>query len=104
VTHQRSDTTPIDFTRSLRSDAGVEAFFNDAWESESPVEIADALSLIALAKGSEAQAALEAAGLPADYHERAPDWAEPPEWAVILKAIKALGLKLTGAVAAKPAA
>lgn len=93
--------TPWDPTEYLTDDEAIEVFFNDAWESGSQVEIADALAIIAKAKG--AAAAIEAVGLPADYHERGVDWDNPPEWSVILHAIKALGLKLTG-VTVKPAA
>lgn len=94
---------PWDATEYLTDDASIAAYFNDAWESESQVEIADVLAVIAKAKGPTAQAALNAAGLPANFRDMPVDWDNPPDWGVLLKAIKALGLKLTGVVE-KPAA
>lgn len=95
------DLQPFDAAENLDSDEAIEAFFNDAWESESRIEIADALAIIAKAK--RAQAAIDAAGLSARFHDEPVDWDNPPEWDVLLRAIKALGLKLTGAMR-KPAA
>lgn len=97
------ELTPWDPTRYLTDDEAIEVYFNDAWESESQVEIADAIAVIAKAKGPGAQAAITAAGLPADFRDAPVDWDNPPEWGVLLRAIKALGLKLTGVVE-KPAA
>lgn len=96
--NEKLELRPWDPTRYLTDDESIEAFFNDAWESESPVEIADALAVIAKAKGPQAQAAITATGLSADFRDSPVDWDSPPEWGVLLKAIKALGLKLTGVV------
>ena len=102
-TGAKLELSPFDPTEYLTDDESIGYFFDDAWQSESPIEIADALSVIAKAKGPAAQAAMDAAGLPSDFRDRAIDWDNPPSWDVILAAIKALGLKLEGSVA-KPAA
>ncbi len=97
------DLSPFDPTHYLTDDESIGYYFDDAWQSESQIEIADALAVIAKAKGPAAQSAMDAAGLPADFRDRDVDWDNPPTWEVILAAIKALGLKLEGSVA-KPAA
>ena len=83
----------FDATDYLRSDEEIEAFLDDALQTDEPVEIADALVLIARAKGMTAVA--EAAGMPTASLLRTPDAQTPPTWATLLKVMKALGLRLT---------
>jgi probable addiction module antidote protein len=81
-------TFPFDAADYLDCDEAVEAFLQDALDSNEPIEIADALVVIARAKGLTAVA--EAAGLTKDMPA-----APPPTWPTLLKVISGLGLKLT---------
>lgn len=83
----------FDATDYLRSDEEIEAFLDDALKSDEPIEIADALVLIAKAKGLSSVA--EAAGMPRASLLRTPDAQTPPSWPTLLKVMKALGLRLT---------
>lgn len=82
------ETFPFDAADYLDSDEAVEAFLQDALDSNEPVEIADALVVIARAKGllSVTEAAGLMRGMPATL---------PPTWPTLLKVINGLGLKLT---------
>lgn len=82
------ETFPFDPADYLTSDEAVEAFLQDALDSNEPIEIADALVVIARAKGLTAMAV--AAGLTPEMP------ATPaPTWPTLLKVIGELGLKLT---------
>jgi len=81
-------TYPFDAAEYLDSDEAVEAFLQDALDSNEPIEIADALVVIARAKGLTA--VTEAAGLSKDMPAAA-----APAWPALMKVISGLGLKLT---------
>lgn len=95
------ELSPFDPSRYLTCDEAIEAYFNDAWDSESPLEIADALVVIAKARGAEDAAAAE--GLPRDFRQTSVAAKDVPDWPTLLRVVKALGLKLM-AVTIKPAA
>lgn len=80
-------TYPFDAADYLKSDEAIEAFLQDALDSNEPIEIADALVAIAQAKGLVAVA--EAAGLTRDMPAT-----EAPTWPTLLSVINGLGLKL----------
>lgn len=81
-------TYPFDAADYLDSDEAVEAFLQDALDTNEPLEIADALVVIARAKGLTAVA--EAEGL-----TRGMPLTSTPAWPTLLKVISGLGLKLT---------
>lgn len=81
-------TYPFDAADYLDSDEAVEAFLQDALDSNEPLEIADALVVIARAKGLTAVA--EAEGLTKGMSPT-----PTPAWPTLLKVINGLGLKLT---------
>ena len=83
----------FDATDQLRTDEQIEAFLDDALQTDEPIEVADALVLIAKAKGMTAL--VEAAGMPRASLLRTPDFQTPPTWATLLRVMKALGLRLT---------
>jgi probable addiction module antidote protein len=78
----------FDAAEYLDSDEAVEAFLQDALDSNEPIEIADALVVIARAKGLTA--VTEAAGL-----SEAMPAAPAPAWPTLLRVIGGLGLRLT---------
>lgn len=81
-------TYPFDAADYLDSDEAVEAFLQDALDRNEPLEIADALVVIARAKGLTA--VVEAEGL-----TRGMPPTSAPGWPTLLKVIRGLGLKLT---------
>ena len=81
-------TYPFDAAQYLDSDEAVEAYLQDALDSNEPIEIADALVVIARAKGLTAVA--EAAGL-----SRGMPSQPTPAWPTLLSVINGLGLRLT---------
>ena len=78
----------FDAAEYLNSDEAVEAFLQDALDSNEPVEIAEALVVIARAKGLTS--VTEAAGLSQDMTT-----ARAPAWPTLLQVIGELGLRLT---------
>ena len=95
------ETTPWDSAKYLQSDEAVEAYLQDAFDSGDTAEIADALGVIARAKGMTRIA--EQAGLSrtALYRTLSPEGR--PELSTLLKVMHAMHLRLTP-VTIKPAA
>ena len=86
-------TSPFDSAKYLDSPEAVEVSFEDALESNDPAIIAHAFGVIARAKGMSRIA--QDAGLSRESLYKALSADGNPELAIVLKVIKALGLKLT---------
>ena len=94
-------TFPFDAADYLDSDEAVEAFLADAFETGDASEIADALGVIARAKGMSRVA--EDAGLSRTALYRTLSSEGRPELPTLLRVMQALGLRLAP-VTIKPAA
>lgn len=94
-------TRPFDAVAYLDSDEAIEAFLADAFDSGDAAEIADALGVVARAKGMTRVA--EEAGLSRTALYRTLSADGRPELPTLLKVMQALGLRLTP-VTIKPAA
>ena len=86
-------TSAFDSAAYLDSPEAIEAYLEDALESNDPAIIAHALGVIARAKGMSQIA--QDAGLSRESLYKALSGDGNPELATVLKVIKALGLKLT---------
>jgi probable addiction module antidote protein len=86
-------TSPFDSAEYLDNPEAVEAYLEDALESNDPAIIAHAFGVIARAKGMSRIA--QDAGLSQESLYKALSADGNPELATVLKVIKALGLKLT---------
>lgn len=86
-------TSAFDSAAYLDSPDAIEAYLEDALESNDPAIIAHALGVIARAKGMSQIA--QDAGLSRESLYKALSADGNPELATVLKVIKALGLKLT---------
>ena len=95
------ELSPFDAAAYLETEEDVLVFLDDALETGEPFEIADALAIIARAKGLTEAA--EQAGLPKAVLDRVAGPQEAPDWSVLLHVMKALGLRLSP-VTIKPAA
>ncbi|MGJ0532739.1 addiction module antidote protein [Methylocystis sp.] len=85
--------SPLDSAEYLDNPESVEAYLEDALESDDPAIIAHAFGVIARAKGVSRIA--QDAGLSRESLYKALSADGNPELATVLKVIKALGLKLT---------
>ena len=86
-------TSPFDSAEYLDSPEAIEAYLEDALESNDSAIVAHALGVIARAKGMSRIA--QDAGLSRESLYKALSADGNPELATVLKVIKALGLKLT---------
>ena len=86
-------TSAFDSAAYLDSPEAIEAYLEDALESNDPAIVAHALGVIARAKGMSQIA--QDAGLSRESLYKALSADGNPELATVLKVIKALGLKLT---------
>ena len=86
-------TSPFDSAEYLDSPEAIEAYLEDALESNDSAIVAHALGVIARAKGMSQIA--QDAGLSRESLYKALSAEGNPELATVLKVIKALGLKLT---------
>lgn len=86
-------TSAFDSAEYLDNPEAVEAYLEDALESNDPAIIAHAFGVIARAKGMSRIA--QDAGLSRESLYKALSAEGNPELATVLKVIKALGLKLT---------
>lgn len=86
-------TSPFDSAKYLDSLEAIEAYLEDALESNDPAVIAHALGVIARAKGMSRIA--QDAGLSRESLYKALSADGNPELATVLKVITALGLELT---------
>lgn len=96
-----AELTPFDSSTYLETEEDILVFLDDALETRDPSEVADALAVIAKAKGL-AQAAV-VAGMPLSLLNRDAPRDPAPDWAVLFNIMQALGLRLAP-VAIKPAA
>lgn len=85
-------TTAYDSAEYLDSDEAIAAYIDEALESADPAHIAHALGLVARAKGMSEIA--RAAGVSREHLYRALKDTGNPEFATILRVLKALGLRL----------
>lgn len=86
-------TSAFDSAEYLDSTEAIEAYLEDALESNDSAVVAHALGVIARAKGMSQIA--QDAGLSRESLYKALSAEGNPELATVLKVIKALGLKLT---------
>ena len=85
-------TTPFDPADFLNSAAGIEEYLIGAFETEDPAFIADALGVVARARGMSALAS--DAGLTRQSLYKALSQRGNPEFATIMKVARALGFRL----------
>jgi probable addiction module antidote protein len=95
------ETTPFDPAEYLDSDEAIAAYLTDALETADPAFVADALGVIARAKGM-AQIA-EQAGLSRESLYRTLSARGNPQFGTVMKVIAALGLQLSAQSVAHPA-
>lgn len=86
-------TTPFDPAKYLDTPEGIEAYLADAFEEADPAGIADALGVVARAKGMSKLA--EETGLSRAALYKALSSEGNPELATIVKVARALGFQLT---------
>ena len=94
-------TKPFDPADYLTTDTAVATYLSEAMETGDPAFIADALGLIARARGMTRVA--RDAGLARESLYRALDRSGNPELATVIRVITALGLRLDVKPAAKAA-
>lgn len=95
------ETTPFDPAEYLDDDEAVADYLSDALETGDPAFIADALGVVARAKGMKQIAA--DAGLSRESLYRALSEKGNPEFSTVLKVVSALGLRLVASPAHHPA-
>lgn len=95
------ETTPFDPAEYLDNDEAVAVYLTDALESGDPAFIADALGVVARAKGMKQIA--DKAGLSRESLYRALSGKGNPELSTVLKVVAALGLRLSASPAVHPA-
>ena len=91
-------TTPYDSAEYLDSDEAIAVYIDAALESADPAHIAHALGVVARAKGMSEIA--RGAGVSREHLYRALKETGNPEFATVVRVLKALGLRL----AARPIA
>lgn len=96
-------TAPYDTADYLTSDAVVAAYLSVALESYDATHIAQALGTVARAKGGITRLA-RMTGLSREALHRALSDGGNPEFATVVKVLKALGVKLTASIGKKRSA
>ena len=91
--------TPFDAAEYLTDDESIAAFLTEALESDDPREIAQALGVVARARGGIAQLARET-GITREALYRALSDSGNPELGTVLKVMRALGVRLTATMVA----
>ncbi len=86
-------TKPFDPAEYLVDSESVAAYMSDALESEDPAFIADALGVVARARGMSEVA--REAGMSRESLYRALSADGNPEFATVLRVVRALGLQLS---------
>ncbi len=89
----KAKTKPFDPAEYLDDSASIAAYMNDALESGDPAFVADALGVVARARGMSEVA--RKAGLSRESLYRALSTDGNPEFATILRVVRALGLQLS---------
>lgn len=95
------ETTSFDPAEYLDNDEAIAGYLSDALETGDAAFIADALGVVARAKGMKQIA--EDAGLSRESLYRALSGKGNPEFTTVLKVVSALGLRLTASPAQHPA-
>lgn len=93
----KAKTKPFDPAEYLDDSESVAAYMSDALESEDPAFVADALGVVARARGMSEIA--REAGVSRESLYRSLSTDGNPEFATVLRVIQALGLKLSVAPA-----
>jgi probable addiction module antidote protein len=86
-------TKPFDPAEYLDDSESIAAYMSDALESEDPAFIADALGVVARARGMSEVA--REAGMSRESLYRALSTDGNPEFATVLRVVRALGLRLS---------
>lgn len=86
-------TKPFDPADYLDDSESIAAYMSDALESEDPAFIADALGVVARARGMSEVA--RDAGMSRESLYRALSTDGNPEFATVLRVVRALGLRLS---------
>jgi len=86
-------TTPFDPAEYLEDEASCTSYLNSAFESGDPAVIADALGVIARAKGMTSVAKKTDLGRESLYKSLSKEG--NPEFATIIKVMNSLGMQLT---------
>jgi probable addiction module antidote protein len=95
-TRTRIKTTPWDVVEYLKSDKDIAHYLEAVFEDGDPALVAAALGDVARAKGMAQTAKAAGLGRESLYKALSPDG--NPEFATVLKVMRALGLKLKVAV------
>jgi probable addiction module antidote protein len=85
-------TIPWDSTKYLKTDEDIEEYLEAVFEDGDPALITHALGVVARAKGMSQIAQAAGLGRESLYKALSPDG--NPEFATVLKVVRALGLKL----------
>lgn len=91
----KAKTKPFDPAEYLDDAESIAAYMSDALESEDPAFVADALGVIARARGMSEVA--REAGVSRESLYRSLSTDGNPEFATVLRVIRALGLRLSAA-------
>jgi probable addiction module antidote protein len=86
-------TKPFDPAEYLDDSESIAAYMSEAFESEDPAFIADALGVVARARGMSEVA--REAGVSRESLYRALSTDGNPEFATVLRVVRALGLQLS---------
>lgn len=89
----KAKTKPFDPAEYLDDSESIAAYMSDALESEDPAFVADALGVIARARGMSEVA--REAGVSRESLYRSLSTDGNPEFATVLRVIRALGLRLS---------
>lgn len=90
---KRAKTKPFDPAEYLDDDEAIAAYMTDALESGDPAFVADALGVVARARGMSEVA--REAGVSRESLYRALSADGNPEFATVLRVVQALGLRLS---------
>jgi probable addiction module antidote protein len=86
-------TQPFDPAKYLDDSESIAAYLSDALESEDPAFVADALGVVARARGMSEVAREAGVSRESLYRALSPDG--NPEFATVLRVMQALGLRLS---------
>jgi probable addiction module antidote protein len=89
----KAKTKPFDPAKYLDDSESIAAYMSDALESEDPAFVADALGIVARARGMSEVA--REAGVSRESLYRSLSTDGNPEFATVLRVIRALGLQLS---------
>jgi probable addiction module antidote protein len=95
------ETAPYDTADYLTDDETIEAYLTEVLKDDDPRFIAKALGAVARARGGMTELSRKT-GIAREALYRALSATGNPELATILKVMKALGIRLTASIQAKP--